>query len=92
MYKRQNVHCAAATENFVALEHHSMDVPWWETMVTTTGGGPLVEKGYAVVPDAPGLGIDVVESVVRAHLRPGSEYFAPTPQWDKQPSNDRLWS
>ena len=26
-----NVHCAAATENFVALEHHSLDVPWWES-------------------------------------------------------------
>jgi len=86
------VHCAAATENFVALEHHSLDVPWWETMVTMTGGGPMVDKGYAVVPNSPGLGVEVVESVVRAHLRPGSEYFAPTPQWDKQSSNDRLWS
>ena len=28
-----NVHCAAATENFIALEHHSLDVPWWETLV-----------------------------------------------------------
>ncbi len=85
-----NVHCAAATENFVALEHHSMDVPWWESLVTTTGGGPLVEKGFAIVPDAPGLGIEVNEAVARQHTR--GEYFAPTPQWDKQPSNDRLWS
>jgi L-alanine-DL-glutamate epimerase-like enolase superfamily enzyme len=87
-----NVHCAAATENFVSLEHHSMDVPWWESLVTMTGGGPMIDKGFAVVPTAPGLGVEVVESVVRAHLRPGSDYFAPTPQWDKQPSNDRLWS
>ena len=29
-----NVHCAAATENFIALEHHSLDVPWWESLVT----------------------------------------------------------
>jgi L-alanine-DL-glutamate epimerase-like enolase superfamily enzyme len=85
-----NVHCAAATENFVSLEHHSMDVPWWESMVTMTGGGQMIEKGFAVVPDAPGLGIDVNEAVVKQHLR--GEYFAPTPQWDKQPSNDRLWS
>ena len=85
-----NVHCAAATENFVSLEHHSMDVPWWESLVTMTGGGPMIEKGFAVVPDAPGLGIDVNETVARAHTR--GEYFAPTPQWDKQPSNDRLWS
>ncbi|MBA2355127.1 MAG: mandelate racemase/muconate lactonizing enzyme family protein [Acidobacteria bacterium] len=87
-----NVHCAAATENFIALEHHSMDVPWWESLVTPTGGQPLIDKGFAVVPDAPGLGIEVNEAVVRAHLRPDSEYFAPTPQWDKERSNDRLWS
>src|SRR3974377_1460511 len=23
-----NVHCAAATQNFLALENHSLDVPW----------------------------------------------------------------
>ena len=40
-----NVHCAAASENFIALEHHSLDVPWWESLVRTTGGQPLVEKG-----------------------------------------------
>ena len=28
-----NVHCAAATQNFVALEHHSADVAWWEELV-----------------------------------------------------------
>ena len=26
------------------------------------------------------------------HLRPDSGYFDPTPQWDKLPGNDRLWS
>ena len=87
-----NVHCAAATENFIALEHHSMDVKWWESMVRTTGGNPLVEKGFAVVPDSPGLGIDVVEDVVKQHLRKGSGYFLPTPEWDNIRSNDRLWS
>jgi L-alanine-DL-glutamate epimerase-like enolase superfamily enzyme len=24
-----NVHCAAATENFLVMENHSVDVPWW---------------------------------------------------------------
>src|SRR5256885_5409960 len=28
-----NVHCAAATQNFLALEHHSLDVPWWSSIV-----------------------------------------------------------
>ena len=87
-----NVHCAAATENFISLEHHSMDVAWWESLVRTTGGNPLVDKGFAVVPDSPGLGVELNEEVVRQHLRKDSEYFKPTPEWDKERSNDRLWS
>ncbi len=87
-----NVHCAAATENFIALEHHSMDVPWWESLVRTTGGNALVEKGFAVVPNAPGLGVEVNEEVVKQHLRPKSGFFLPTPEWDTFRSNDRLWS
>ena len=66
-----NVHCAAATENFIALEHHSIDVPWWEQMVTTPK--PMVEKGFAIVPDLPGLGVELNEEVVKAHLAPNSE-------------------
>jgi len=87
-----NVHCAAATENFIALEHHSLDVPWWESLVRTTSGKPLVEKGFAAVPDSPGLGVELNEEVVKQHLRPKSEYFAPTPEWDTVRSNDRPWS
>ena len=87
-----NVHCAAATENFVALEHHSMDVPWWESLVKTTGGNPLVEKGFAVVPDSPGLGVELNEEVVKQHLRPNSGLFLPTPEWNEMRSNDRHWS
>ena len=87
-----NVHCAAATENFVALEHHSMDVPWWESLVRTTGGNALVDKGFAVVPDSPGLGVELDEAVAKQHLRPGATLFAPTPEWDNIRSNDRPWS
>jgi L-alanine-DL-glutamate epimerase-like enolase superfamily enzyme len=87
-----NVHCAAATENFIALEHHSMDVPWWEDLVRTTGSTPLIETGFAVVPDAPGLGIELNEEVARAHCRASVGFFDPTPQWDAMWGNDRLWS
>lgn len=84
-----NVHCAAATENFVALEHHSVDVPWWEDLVQ--GDKPLFSKGFANVPNKPGLGVTLNEEVVKQHLlEPG--YFEPTPYWDKDRSNDRLWS
>jgi len=85
-----NVHCAAATENVLALENHSVDVPWWSDLVTGMDK-PLVQKGFITVPDKPGLGIDLNEAEIRKHLaEPG--YFEPTPQWDKDRSNDRLWS
>jgi L-alanine-DL-glutamate epimerase-like enolase superfamily enzyme len=87
-----NVHTAAATENFIALEHHSLDVPWWETLVKTTSGGALVEIGFAIVPDSPGLGIELNEEVAKQHLRPKSGYFLPTPEWDNIRGNDRPWS
>jgi L-alanine-DL-glutamate epimerase-like enolase superfamily enzyme len=86
-----NVHCAAATQNFVALEHHSVDVPWWEDLVRGIPK-PLHQRGFAAVPDAPGLGVELNEDVVRQHLSPGEGYFEPTPEWNEMRSNDRLWS
>ena len=86
-----NLHCAAATENFVALEHHSVDVPWWEDLVTGPTK-PINQRGFATPPDRPGLGIELVEEVVKAHLKPGTQYFAPTTEWDNERSWDRLWS
>jgi L-alanine-DL-glutamate epimerase-like enolase superfamily enzyme len=86
-----NVHCAAATENFIALEHHSIEVPWWEDMVTGLPK-PLVKDGFANVPNAPGLGIELNPDVVKQHLLKGEGYFDPTPQWDNERSWDRLWS
>lgn len=85
-----NVHCAAATQNFVALEHHDVDTSYWEDYVT--GHKPLVEKGFAQVPEAPGLGIDLNEDVVKEHLRKGEEFFAPTEEWNERKSWDRTWS
>lgn len=85
-----NVHCAAATQNFVALEHHDIDTPYWENYVT--GQKPLVEKGFAAVPEAPGLGIDLNEEVVKEHLKEGEKLFAPTEEWNVRKSWDRQWS
>ncbi|GAO45148.1 mandelate racemase/muconate lactonizing enzyme family protein [Flavihumibacter petaseus] len=89
-----NVHCAAATQNFLALEHHSVDLPWWESLVKTTDGRQLITKGYANVPlTAPGLGIELNEEVLKQHLDPRDKsYFAPTKEWDEKRSHDRTWS
>jgi L-alanine-DL-glutamate epimerase-like enolase superfamily enzyme len=89
-----NVHCAAATQNFLALEHHSVDLTWWEGLVKTTDGRKLIDKGYAPVPlSAPGLGIELVDEEVKKHLHPSdSTYFAPTKEWDEKRSHDRTYS
>jgi L-alanine-DL-glutamate epimerase-like enolase superfamily enzyme len=87
-----NVHCAAATQNFLALEHHSLDVTWWSSIVEEGTKTPIVNHGWIAVPDRPGLGVTLNEDVVRQHLEPGKGYFEPTPYWDHERSWDRLWS
>ena len=82
----------AATENFLVLVNHSVDVPWWSDLVDGVEK-PIVSKGFVTVPDKPGLGITLNDEVMKQHLlEPG--YFEPTPQWDKenQRVNDRLFS
>ena len=87
-----SVHCAAATQNFLALENHSLDVPWWSSLVEEATKTQIVNHGWIDVPDRPGLGVTLNEDMVRQHLAPGTGYFEPTPQWDRERSWDRLWS
>ena len=87
-----NVHCAAATRNFLALENHSLDVPFWQDLVNGIEK-PIVNKGFIKVPDAPGLGVTLNDEEVKKHLKPGTGYFEPTPMWDeKQSWDDARWS
>jgi L-alanine-DL-glutamate epimerase-like enolase superfamily enzyme len=89
-----DVHCAAATQNFLVCEHHSVDVSWWEDLVKTTDGRQLITKGFATVPlSAPGLGIELNDDEVKKHISPKANgYFEPTPEWNEKRSHDRLWS
>ena len=85
------VHAAAATGNFIALEHHSVDKPWWENLVTGLDK-PLVKDGYVEVPDKPGVGLELNEEAVKEHLHRDEELFAPTDEWNDRRSWDRQWS
>jgi len=86
------VHCAAATENFIALEHHFTEVPFWGDFIAGLPK-PIIQNGYIPVPDAPGLGFTLNEDAVREHLIPEDQgFFEPTTQWDNEKSWDRLWS
>lgn len=86
-----NVHCAAATRNFVALEHHSVDDEGWENLVKGIQK-PMVKDGFARVPGTPGLGIELNEPAIRERMDDEYDYFRPTPEWDRERSWDRQWS
>jgi L-alanine-DL-glutamate epimerase-like enolase superfamily enzyme len=87
------VHIAAATQNFLALEHHAADVPWWSDLVTGLPC-PLIDDGHIIVPNGPGLGFgDINLEVFREHLDPAAPiFFDDTGSWDRERSHDRLWS
>lgn len=88
-------HVAAATENFLALEYHSCEVPWWDDIIVSGKlPKPLVRNGFMTITDAPGLGIDDLnDDVLAEHLHPGVPgIWEPTDNWNDFYSNDRLWS
>jgi L-alanine-DL-glutamate epimerase-like enolase superfamily enzyme len=79
-----SVHCAAATENFLALEIHAVDVDYWDDMVTGIDK-PIIQNGFIPVPQGPGLGIELNDEVFKQHICPEDPgYFEETPQWDAE--------
>lgn len=86
-------HMATASENFFALEHDSFDSPWWEDLIIGPVK-PVVEKGFACVTDAPGLGIEALnEDVIREHGPvKDKNIWVSTDEWNGEKSLDRLWS
>tara|TARA_Y100001935_G_scaffold247403_1_gene243267 strand:+ start:1963 stop:3261 length:1299 start_codon:yes stop_codon:yes gene_type:complete len=102
-----NVHCAAAIDNFIALEMHSVDNPWWDDLVSIVGSNDkkIIKNGYVDVPVGPGLGIELNEEVIEEYLadqksdkrgRYFSIYpkglFENTDEWNEIDSHDRTWS
>lgn len=87
------VHAAAAMHNVLAMELHSVDVPWWQDLVKGLPE-PLVKDGYITVPDTPGLGIEALnEELIAEHINPAIPgLWEPTDEWNSEFSNDRIWS
>jgi L-alanine-DL-glutamate epimerase-like enolase superfamily enzyme len=89
-----NLHTAASIPSFVALEHHGLDLPFWNSLVTGLPD-PYMVDGYVAVPENPGLGVDLNYDGIRENLRPPSGLFEPTDEWNTpklgfwQP--DRRW-
>lgn len=87
------VHSVAATENFLALEFHSNDVPWWYDLVNGLPK-PIVQNGFIQVPNTPGLGIESLnDDVIAEHLHPDYPgMWLSTDEWNSDYSHDRIWS
>ena len=68
-----SVHLCASIANFLILEWHMIDTPWWEELVITEE--PIVQDGYIKVPEKPGLGVELNEEAVGKYLREGETLF-----------------
>ena len=67
-----SAHVCASVRNLNSMElpHHSDQVAWRWDLVRSPE--PLIDGGRFVVPRGPGLGVELDETVVNAHLAPGS--------------------
>lgn len=61
------VHLGASIPNFDVLEFHARDVDWWDDLHTNSD--PLIQDGYIEVPETPGLGIELNETVAAEHVK-----------------------
>lgn len=66
------VHMCATIPNFLALEHHSRNIPLWGRMLDIK---EPIQQGYITVPDGPGLGVELDEAEISKVLPTG------TPLW-----------
>ena len=62
--------------NFVALEFHGSDVPFWNGLVRFTDGDrPVIEDGRIRMTGASGLGCELDEDEARKYAKPGEGFF-----------------
>jgi L-alanine-DL-glutamate epimerase-like enolase superfamily enzyme len=66
-------HVMASVPNFLLLEFHALNIPWWNDLCE--GDQPFVEKGFMKVSERPGIGIELNEKVARSLLWQGDTYF-----------------
>lgn len=71
-----SAHVCATLPNFVALEFHGSDVPFWNDLIVRPDvSGPLIQNGRIRLTDAAGLGCELNESIARKYAKPGESWF-----------------
>ena len=66
-------HVLASVPNFLVLEFHGREIPWWEDLCE--GDKPFLQSGWMAVSDRPGLGVELNDEVARSLLWRGDAYF-----------------
>ena len=67
-------HFCAAIPNFLVLEFHASDVPFWNDLVNGIAK-PIIQNGSIPLPEKPGLGVTLNEDVARKFARKGEPFF-----------------
>jgi L-alanine-DL-glutamate epimerase-like enolase superfamily enzyme len=69
-----SAHFCASIPNFLALEFHASDVPFWSDLVEGIPK-PIIKDGFISLPEKPGLGVTLNEEVARRFARAGEPFF-----------------
>ena len=69
-----SAHFCAAIPNFLVLEFHASDVPFWNDLVEGVPK-PIIQNGSIQLPDKPGLGLKLNEDIARKYARKGEPFF-----------------
>ena len=69
-----SAHLCAAIPNFLVLEFHASDVPFWNDLVEGCPK-PIIQNGFITLSEKPGLGVKLNEEVARRYARQGEPFF-----------------
>jgi L-alanine-DL-glutamate epimerase-like enolase superfamily enzyme len=69
-----SAHLCAAIPNFLVLEYHASDVPFWDDLANGAAK-PIIKDGYIQLSEKPGLGVTLNEEVARRYARKGEPFF-----------------
>ena len=67
-------HVMASVPNFLLLEFHGRDIPWWQDLCD--GDIPYIQNGWMQISERPGIGVELNEKVARSLLWNGDSYFS----------------
>jgi len=66
-------HVMAAVPNFLVLEFHGREIPWWNDLCD--GDEPFIDNGWMTVSERPGIGVELNDAVAKTLLWNGDRYF-----------------